>query len=110
MCIYSNIPIAMLLVFLFVQQKNCLGLWLQHCLQLKKDYNHTVTKTTDVVALIKCGYWKTPKSFWIFLILVLFFLLKILSIQSIDFSTLYNTIPHEKLKIRLNTINFKNGR
>ena len=43
MCIYSNIPIAMLLDSLFVQQKNCLWLWLQYCLQFKKNYNQTVT-------------------------------------------------------------------
>jgi len=30
---------------------------------VKKNYNNTVTKSTQVVALIKCRYWKTPKSF-----------------------------------------------
>lgn len=32
--------------------------------------SYTVTKSIDIIASIKCGYWDTVKTFWIILILV----------------------------------------
>ena len=59
-------------MFLFVQQKNCLWLWLQHCLQLKKKYYHTVTWLKfEQNILNECGMpyiWYTHtfiNSYWI---------------------------------------------
>jgi hypothetical protein len=69
---------------------------------VQRGYNHTVTNSIHEVASIKCGYWKTLKIFWIILILILFW--KISSTQTINFSTLYTTIPHEKLKTCLKEI------
>ena len=35
-------------VLSFVQQKNCLLVWLKLCLQSKRNYNHTVTIKTEI--------------------------------------------------------------
>ena len=56
-----------------------------------------------IVVLIKCGFLKILKNFWIIYNLIR--LTSIHSIKTYDFSTLYTTIPHTKLKARLSELN-----
>ena len=75
-------------------------LYIQYCLQLKKiqPYRDKMYSRTSINQM-----WilKNSKKLLDIFILVLFFLSKISSLQSFDFSTLYNTIPNEKWKIPL---------
>jgi hypothetical protein len=83
----------MLLVFLFVQQNNCLWLWLQYCLQLKKNYNHTVTWLKFNQNILKeCGMpyiWNTQ-------ILLILIGLQMRLINSNNHGTLQSKI-HQKI-------------
>jgi general stress protein CsbA len=48
-------------------------IWLTFWLLSRKEYNHTGTKSINVAASIKCGYWNTARIFWIDLILCFFY-------------------------------------
>ena len=77
-------------VVLLFQQSNCLYIWLTFWLLSKREYNYTGTKSINVVASIKCGYWNTARICWIDSILV-FFILKIVSVQKFDCYSLETT-------------------
>ena len=75
----------------------------QNCLHLlSKVFRRTARQPSQEMGSIRCGSSRIQKNYWIILNLQISTF--ITNIKSLDFSTLYTTIPHLNLKSRLATI------